>query len=102
MRSILCPLSLVVGAAVILPSAAAAAPAIGANPAAGTSTVQPIQEFGIYVGPRYRYYSDPYWGYGSYGYGYRPYYYYYDYGPRYYYGYRSDRRYFRGLERRAP
>ena len=69
------------------------------------SGIQKVQEFGIYIGPRYGYrgYRDYDYGYG-YGYGYNPDYYY---GPRrYYYGdgyrYRSERRTFRHLQRQAP
>lgn len=93
-------------AAVFAASTANAAPGVASNPAADTTAIQKVQEFGIYVGPRYGY-RDRYWDYG-YGYGYNPGYYY---GPRrYYYNdgyysdgyYRGDRRPFRRLQRQAP
>ena len=90
---------------VLASGVANAAPSIGTKPNTDASGVQKVQEFGIYIGPRYGYrgYRDYDYGYG-YGYGYNPGYYY---GPRrYYYGdgyrYRDERRPFRHLQRQAP
>ena len=106
MRSTIHSVALSLAGMVLATGVANAAPVVGANPSTGASGVHKVQEFGIYIGPRYGYrgYRDYDYGYG-YGYGYNPGYYY---GPRrYYYGdgyrYRSDeRRPFRKLERQAP
>lgn len=103
MRSTIYALALSGVGAVLATGAANAAPTVGPNPNSGASGVQKVQEFGIYIGPRYGYGYSPYWDYG-YGYGYYPDYYY---GPRrYYYSdgyyYRGERRPFRRLQRQAP
>jgi hypothetical protein len=95
-------------AGMVLAGGANAAPVVGANPGSGASGLHKVQEFGIYIGPRYGYrgYRDYDYGYG-YGYGYNPGYYY---GPRRYYnsegyyyrGEPSGRRTFRRLDRRSP
>jgi hypothetical protein len=102
MRSLLYSVAFGAAAVLVASGMANAAPGVGTNPAADTNAIQKVQEFGIYVGPRYGY-RDRYWDYG-YGYGYNPDYYY---GPRrYYYNdgyyYRGDRRPFRRLQRQAP
>lgn len=106
MRSMFYSIAFGAVAALSAAGTANAAPAVGTNPAAGTSAIQNVQDFGIYVGPRYgyrdRYYRGYGYGYGN-GYGYNPGYYY---GPRRYYGdgygYRSERQPFRRLQRQAP
>jgi hypothetical protein len=104
MRTTIHAIALSVAGVVLASGIANAAPTIGANPNSGAGAVQKVQEFGIYIGPRYGY-RDRYWDYGyGYGYGYNPDYYY---APRrYYYSdgyrYRDERRPFRRLERRAP
>jgi hypothetical protein len=104
MRNAMLTIALAAGAATFSLSQANALPAVGTNPAPQSSGVQTVQEFGIYIGPGYRSYRDPYWDYGyGYGYGYRPNYYYFGpqyYGPQYY-GYRGSRAW-RRLDRRAP
>ena len=108
MRSMLYSIALGAAAVVAAAGTANAAPAVGTNPAAGASSVQTVQDFDIYIGPRYGY-SERYRGYGydsgyGYGYGYNPGYYYAP-GRDYYdggYGYRSERRPFRRLQRQAP
>jgi hypothetical protein len=93
------PLALAGTLLAFAPAAGSAAPAMTSQPAIDGNAIHPVQEFGIYIGPRYRYW-DPYWDYDD---GYYPGYSYY--GPRYYYYgryYDGPRRPFRRLDRRAP
>jgi hypothetical protein len=95
------PLALAGPLLAFVPATGSAAPTMTSQPAVDGSAVHRVQEFGIYIGPRYRY-RDPYWDY-DYDYGYYPGYSYY--GPRYYYYgryYDGPRRPFRRLDRRAP
>ena len=105
MRSTIHAVALSLAGVVLASGVANAVPTISTKPSTEPSGIQKVQEFGIYIGPRYGYrgYRDYDYGYG-YGYGYNPDYYY---GPRrYYYGdgyrYRSERRTFRHLQRQAP
>lgn len=52
MRSMFYSIAFGAVAALSAAGTANAAPAVGTNPAAGTSAIQNVQDFGIYVGPR--------------------------------------------------
>jgi hypothetical protein len=105
MRSMILATAMSVAAWAAASSPASAAPSAPMQINDTASNVHKVQEFGIYIGPRYRY-RDRYWNYEyGRGYGYYPEYYYG--ARRYYYGndgysYRDQRGTFRKLQRQAP